>query len=198
MKSASGGKQNEPTGGEARRRRLRWRFQWRSIGLMALVWLVLSREVSLQTIVGGLLTGWLVTVVFPLPPIRYYGHIHLWGITKMLAALVRDLTVAAVKLTVVALSPRPRIQPGIVRVDLRSHSDLFQVMVASLVSIVPGTLVLEVRRTRRLLYLHVFNLPDAAAVVATRNEALAVEQRVLHAFGSARELAVTREGDGAP
>ena len=56
--------------------------------------------------------------------------------------------------------------------ELRSNNDLYQVGVAQLISIVPGTLVVEVVRRPRLLYLHVFDLPDDASIEAERTHAL--------------------------
>ena len=46
--------------------------------------------------------------------------------------------------------------PGIVRVDLKADSDLYQVNTAELVSVVPGTIVVDARQRSRILYLHVF------------------------------------------
>lgn len=48
--------------------RLRFRFQARQVGVLTLVWLFLVGEVTLVTIVGGVLVAWLVTIVFPMPP----------------------------------------------------------------------------------------------------------------------------------
>lgn len=55
-------------------RKLRWRFQRRAVLLLALIWVVLWRDASLLNILYGLVLGWLVTVVFWLAPIRYYGR----------------------------------------------------------------------------------------------------------------------------
>ena len=59
---------------------------------------------------------------------------------------------------------------------------------AQLISIVPGTLVVEVSRHPRILYLHVFDLPDEDAVEHQRAHALAVERRFVRAFGSAADV----------
>ena len=51
-----------------------------------------------------------------------------------------------------ALGSVPR--SSIVRVQLRSRSDLYLTQTAELVSLVPGTIVLEVHRATSTLYLH--------------------------------------------
>ncbi len=169
-------------------RRLRLRFQGRAVVLLAVVWVMLWGEASLLNILYGLLLGWLVTLVFWLPPIRYYGKVRPLRVLVLLVTVLRDLATASVQLAVVALSPRPSFRPGIIRVRLRSNSDLYQVAVAQLISIVPGTLVVEVDRNPRVLYLHVFDLPDAAAVEHQKQLALALERRVVRAFGSPAEV----------
>lgn len=170
------------------RRRLRWRLQWRAVLLLALVWVLLWGEASLLNILFGLVLGWVITVVFWLAPIRYYGRIRPWGVVRLVTAQLRDLAVASVQLAIAAFRPTLRIRPGIIKVRLNSNSDLFQVMVAELISIVPGTLVVETVRRPRLLYLHVFDLPDRGAARAQRHHALAIEERVIRAFGSEHDL----------
>ena len=59
---------------------------------------------------------------------------------------------------------------------------------AQLISIVPGTLVIGVVRRPRLLYLHVFDLPDAASIETERNHALNKERRLVEAIGSKSEI----------
>ena len=56
--------------------RLRFRLQWRAIILLTAVWVMLWGEASLVNILVGALLGWLVTVVFLLAPIRYYGRVR--------------------------------------------------------------------------------------------------------------------------
>jgi multicomponent Na+:H+ antiporter subunit E len=178
-------------------RRLRFRFQGRAVVLLALVWVMLWGEVSLLNILYGLVLGWLVTVVFWLPPIRYYGRLHPWRVVVLVAVQLYDLAVASVQLASVAFRRRPQVRPGIVRVDLRSHNDLYQVAVAALISIVPGTLVVETNRHPRSLYLHVFDLPDDAAVEHAREHALAIERRLVRAFGSTAEVGEVEIGEVA-
>lgn len=169
-------------------RKLRFRFQGRAVVLLAAVWVLLWGEPSLLNILFGLALGWLVTVVFWLPPIRYYGRIHPWWVLVLVVLQIRDLAVASVQLAAVAFRRRPEIRPGVIRVELRTNNDLYQVAVAQLVSIVPGTLVVETRRHPRLLYLHVFDLPDESAIEHQREHALALERRFVRAFGGRADI----------
>ncbi len=172
--------------------RLRFRFQWRAVLLLAVIWVLLWGDASLLNILYGALLGWLVTVVFWLAPIRYYGTVHPWRLLVLLATQLRELAVASVQLAAVAFRPTVKLRPGVVRVELRSNNDLYQVGLAQLISIVPGTLVVEVVRRPRLLYLHVFDLPDAASIETERAHALTLERRLVEAIGSASEIEAVR------
>lgn len=169
-------------------RKLRWRLQGRAILLLALVWVLLWGEFSLLNIIYGLVLGWLVSVVFWLAPIRYYGSIHLGGLFKLVALQLWDLAIASFQLAAMAFRPKLELRPGVIRVRLQSNSDLYQVAVAELISVVPGTLVVDTVRQPRLLYLHVFHLPDSKAIRKQRAHALAIEERVVRAFGSEDEV----------
>ena len=66
-------------------RKLRWRLQLRAILLLAAVWVLLWGELSLINVLYGLALGWLVSVVFWLAPIRYYGAVHVGGLLRLAA-----------------------------------------------------------------------------------------------------------------
>jgi multicomponent Na+:H+ antiporter subunit E len=173
-------------------RRLRFRFQWRAVILLALVWVLLWGDASLLNILYGALLGWLVTVVFWLAPIRYYGRVHPWKLLVLAVTVLRDLAVASVQLAAVAFRPRLVLRSGVVRVALRSNNDLHQVAMSQLISIVPGTLVVEVVRRPRLLYLHVFDLPGPDSIQRVRDHTLDLERRLVEAVGSPTELEAVR------
>lgn len=169
-------------------RRLRFRFQGRQVGVLTVVWLALVGEVNLVTVVGGVLIGWLITVIFPMTPVHYYGRPHPWGVVKLAVAVLADLAASSWRLAIYAFTARP-ISSAIVKVDVRVTSDLYQVNVAELVSIVPGTIVVDTSRHPRSLFLHVFDLPEAGGREAVIADTLRVERRLVTAFGSKAELA---------
>ena len=131
--------------------------------------------------------------MFPLLPIEWGGRFHLWGAVVLVAHLLKDLAVASFRLAVFAFG-RDMPSPGIVRIDLRSDSDLYQVNTAELVSVVPGTIVVDARQRSRTLYLHVFDMPDPDMRHEVIADTLALEKRVVRALGSRAEFeALDRE-----
>jgi multicomponent Na+:H+ antiporter subunit E len=72
----------------------------------------------------------------------------------------------------------------VIEVDLRTHSDLILTVVAEIVSLVPGSLVVEARRSTHTLFLHVLDARDQAGVDRMRRQVYRLERRVELAFGT--------------
>lgn len=156
---------------------------------MTIMWAVLWGSLSPVVLISGALLGWLIDIAFPLPPIFWRGRFHLAGFVVLTAHLLWDLVVSSLRLLRLIFARQVTLNAGIVRVDLHTDDDLYQVQVAELISLVPGTVVIEVVRHPRRLYLHVVDMVDDDAVEQVQRMALGVESRVLKAFGSAAELA---------
>lgn len=155
---------------------------------MATVWVLLWGTFSPMSIVGGLLLGYLVGVVLPLPPVFWQGRLRPWGIVRLVAHLLFDLTVSSVRVFMLAFHRKVDLRAGIVRIDLITDNDLYQVQVAEMISLVPGTVVVEVVRNPRRLYLHAIDLHGEDPVGAVQKMAVDVESRVVRAFGSRQEI----------
>lgn len=65
-----------------------------------------------------------------------------------------ELLLANLQVALEVVRPRPRIEPGIIRVPLRARSDLEITFFANLISLTPGTLTLGVTKDRSALYVH--------------------------------------------
>lgn len=148
---------------------------------LTLLWCTLWGSFSLQIIVGGVLVAILVCVIFPLPPLRVDLRVRPLRAVGLVAGFLLDVVRASVEVTGVVLSRR-QLRNAVVQVDLTSSSDFVLTGVASMLSLVPGSVVVEVRRSTHTLFLHVLDVPDAAAAEAFRQRALGVEQRFLAAF----------------
>ena len=67
---------------------------------------------------------------------------------------LRELVMSAVSVAREAWRPKLAIRPGIASVPLEFESDLETAVLASLISLTPGTLSLEVSPDRKTLYVH--------------------------------------------
>ena len=162
------------------------------------VWVLLWDEISVFLVLTGLLVALLVTVVFPLPPIDLHGRFRPLQGLKLVARLLTDAYRASLDVVRLAFRFGRVPRSSIVRVQLRSRSDLYLTVTAEQVSLVPGTIVLEAHRASSTLYLHVLGATDDAAIAAAVQGVLDAEARAIRTFGSAAEVAALKAGDPQP
>ena len=158
-------------------------FLW----LIAL-WMLLWGQFTWTAFLTGLVAAVVVTRVFRLPPVELSGRVNLWYgaifVLRFLAALVQgSLTVAAQVLDW-------RRQPGtaIIAVPLRVDDDLIMTHVAVTTSLIPGSLVVDADRDRRILYLHVIGVRSGRDVERQRQSAWDWERRIVLAVGSRAQV----------
>lgn len=166
------------------------RLRFRPLAMigMAAVWIILWGSISPMIIASGILLGWLISIIFPLPPIYWEGRLHPVAVLNLAWHLLRDLVVSSIRVIQLVFARRINLNAGLVRVDLDSDNDLYQVQVAELISLVPGTVVVEVVRHPRRLYLHVVDMIGPDPVAKVQEMSRGVEGRVLAAFGSRQEI----------
>lgn len=172
--------------------RSRRTLQWPIVAWLVLVWIMMWGSLSPTIVLGGVVVAFAVLVAFPLPPIAFDGKIRPLQFVVLVTRFAGDLVAAS--LHVVWLSIRPAAVPlgAVIQIDLRSRSELYLTITAELISLVPGSLVIEVSRTHSRLYLHILAAKDPAGVEKARAAALAQERRVVEALGSEVELAQYR------
>lgn len=173
-------------------------IHWKAIILLALVWVLLMGELSVANVVFGVVLGVVVNFVFPLPPISFHGRLRPLGVLYMGFRLVTDLVVSSIKVVAVVFQFGRKFENAVIRVPLRSHSDLYLTITAELTCLVPGSVVLEARRSDDTLYVHVMDVRGPEDLDAAREHTLAAERRVLKALGSREEITCLREGRPIP
>ncbi|MEH1054081.1 Na+/H+ antiporter subunit E [Micromonospora sp. CPCC 206171] len=172
-----------PTGRAGRRR-----DQAIALGWLIAVWNLLWGEISWGNLLGGALVGVAVLLFFPLPPVSFGGRLRPRALLVLLARFVVELVDASVHVAAIAVRPGYRPRGAIIGVRLRVRTDLNLALTAELLSLVPGTLILEVDRDAGVLYVHVLDVRRPEDLSDSRDRVLAVEERVVRAVGSDAEV----------
>ena len=170
-------------------RRTGWRFQWVTILWLTAVWVLLWGDVSWGNVVNGALLGVLVTTGLRMTPVDFHGRVHPGALLVLLARFALDLVRASFEVSLVALRPLYTPRGAVICVQLRSHSDLYLTLTAELVSLVPGSIIVEAHRLTGRLYVHVLDVETSGGIEKARQNVLDQEARVLRARASDAELA---------
>ena len=162
---------------------------------LVLLWMLLWGEFSWVNLVIGMVLAFLVSFVFYLPAVRLSGRFNPWRGLLFLLKLLLDIVVASVQIAWLTVSPRYTPSNAVIAVTLRTRSDLVMTFTAEAVSLVPGSIVLEIERETSTLYLHSLNVASEAQLPKLKHAVLATERRVILAGGSADDLARLRESE---
>lgn len=145
------------------------------------VWMLLWGRFSLGNALNGLLLAVLVTRLFPLPHVPHHGRLHPWGAVVLLVRFLYDLIPATLQVARYALRGGPAVRSAVIAVQMRSPDDLPLTLTAEMISLTPGSSIIELDREARVLYVHVLGLEDRAGAPAVRAGVHALEDRVLRA-----------------
>ena len=157
------------------------------VGLVVL-WMFLWNQLTVLSLVSGVVVALLVTRVFFLPPVELSGRFNLGWAVVFLGRFLFDLVVASVEVAWKAVRPAGVRSNAIVAVQLHTRSDFIMTLVAEAVSLVPGSLVVEADRERSILYMHALAVEDADGVEEVRASVLGFEKRIARALGSEDDL----------
>lgn len=171
------------------RKRRAWWTRWPIAIWLAVMWTLLWGQPTLANLLVGLVLAFMVLWLLPMPRVGFEGRVWIPGMVWLLGMFIWDVLVAAVHLSRYALSPRRTPHGAIIRVPLRSHSDVLLTITAQFTSLVPGSVVVEAHRLTGLVYVHVFDAEISGGIDAAKATVLEQERRIMYALASDAELA---------
>jgi len=136
--------------------------------LLAVMWVALTGQFSLVNLGLGVLLG-LGAMRVTVPTRGGIGQVVVsWALVRfpivVIWALVRsNLRVARI----VLFTPVEQLTPGIIAVPLTLTTDTEITLLANIITLTPGTLTLDVSDDRRVMFVHVLDLSDADAALAS-------------------------------
>jgi multicomponent Na+:H+ antiporter subunit E len=158
---------------------------------LMVVWVILWGRFSVANVASGLVVGLILLTLFPIDPPQGRASLRPLAAVRFLVFFAFKLIEASAVVAWEVMTPRNRINEGIVAVPIRGASDLVITVVANAISLTPGTLTIEVRREPALLYVHVLHLHDIESV---RRDVRTLETLAVRAFGSAEAVAALDRG----
>ncbi|MDG1255165.1 MAG: Na+/H+ antiporter subunit E [Glaciecola sp.] len=127
---------------------------------LLIVWLMLNTTLSL----GHILLGSVLAIVIPLlcAPLRVPQPKVKRPLKAISYALVvlKDIVVANIEVALLVIGPMNKIKPGFVAVPIDLTGTLPVTVLASTVTMTPGTVSADISKDEKWLYVHVLNLPN--------------------------------------
>jgi multicomponent Na+:H+ antiporter subunit E len=158
---------------------------------LTLVWVALWGVLSVKIVVGGLLVALAVTLLFPAPVLERVPF-RPWPVLRLVGFLLVDLLMSGFAVGWEILRYGPRARSGIVAVPMLTRSGRVAAVVAGAVALTPGSFVLQLDQRRGVWYVYTLGLAGPQDAPRVRRQVLALQERVIAAFGHPDELTRSR------
>ncbi|QUE85931.1 Na+/H+ antiporter subunit E [Exiguobacterium alkaliphilum] len=134
---------------------------------LAFIWMFLTGSFTTYGFLIGYILGLLVIFMmrrfFRETGTNFY-FIRVIKLFKLLLIFSRELVMANFEVLRLVLSPKLEIQPGIFRYETSLKSGWKISLLSMLISLTPGTLVVQVSQDSKILYIHALHMPDKEAL----------------------------------
>ncbi|WP_332690783.1 Na+/H+ antiporter subunit E [Halalkalibacter lacteus] len=132
---------------------------------IAFIWAFLQNSYTGVDFLVGYVIGILILFV-----LRRFLHFdfyfrRIWAIIKLTLLFFKELILANVDVIKIVLSPKLNIQPGIVEVPTQLETEWELTLLASLISLTPGTLSMDFSDDNKYIYVHSIHVPDKEEMI---------------------------------
>ena len=156
------------------------------LAVSGLMWCFVHGTISFSNLVLGI-----IFASFIIRPFKQLYHFERdipfeEGLRKIpaqltyLYVLIKEIIKANIMVAKIILQPKMDIKPGIIAVPIRTKTDFGITTLANTITLVPGTLTIDMSEDRSLLYLHVIDASDPEELTRSIREDL--EKYILEAF----------------
>lgn len=134
--------------------------------VLFVLWLLLNNTVSL----GHVVLGALFAVAVPLVTHRFWPNPPCFDrplvALRLFAVVLWDIATANVAVAIRVLGPVRRLRPAFVWVPLELEDEFGITVLASIISLTPGTVSVDVTEDRGRLLVHCLDVTDEARLIA--------------------------------
>lgn len=148
--------------------------------MLAAIWMTLQDSYTVATFAVGLLVATVTLLIFPAPIISFsrpwdgrglFGFFTwLYRFTLLVGYFILELIKSNWAVIRRVLAINPNLKPGLLAMPLRATKPQQIALLASMITLTPGTLTVEVSADHRVIYIHALDATDQA-------EALLVPRR---------------------
>ena len=149
---------------------------------LVFIWILLWGNISAANILSGVGIALLITLMLPLPAVPVEGRLHPLSLAKLLVFVGASLVSSSLQVAWLAIKPGPPPRSAVLRARLAVKSDLVLALAVNAINLTPGTMVLEIDRDRRVLYVHVLDAGSRRVVDGFYREVARLERLLIATF----------------
>lgn len=150
-----------------------------TVGWLVVVWVLLWARADLLVLVSGALVAALTMLASRYPVVPGRATVRWRRLPGLLGRFGLDLVSSSVAVTRDTVRSGPRTRAAVFAVDVPRGSDLELLAVTNRISLVPGTVVVDVDHDRGRIFVYSLGVDDEAGVEAARESARAAARDVM-------------------
>jgi len=128
--------------------------------ILAFTWMFLQVSYDPVTFIVGFLLGLLIIYLLR----RFFtGRFYLWrvlAVVNLILLFIKELVLSNIAVVKTVIKPKLDMQPGIFALPTDLEKDWEITLLANLITLTPGTLVVDVSDDQKILYVHAMDVPD--------------------------------------
>ncbi|MDH5163901.1 Na+/H+ antiporter subunit E [Heyndrickxia oleronia] len=133
--------------------------------ILAFLWMFLQNSMDASTFLIGYLLGLLI--LFGMR--RFFSSkfylLRVVAVINLLMIFIKELILANLAVLKVILKPKLDIQPGIFALPTKLTSDWELTILSNLITLTPGTFVIDISKDKKIIYIHAIDIPDVEEVI---------------------------------
>ncbi len=132
---------------------------------IGVLWMFLQDNWSVLTFFSGYLFGLLVLFILrKYFPSKFY-LMTLLAVVKLFIVFIHELFTSSITVIGQVMRPKINITPGIFTLETELEGDLEVTLLALLLTLTPGSVVVEVSSNSKKFYIHAMDIPDSSDAV---------------------------------
>jgi len=134
--------------------------------LLSFIWVALTGSMYYSNFLFGFLLGFFILWVMNRNETdqRYFYRVP--KTIGFIFFFLYEMIVANVQVAYDVITPRYFFKPGIIRYPLQANTDLEINLLSTMISMTPGTLILDISEDKKSLFIHVMYLKDKETFIA--------------------------------
>ncbi|RFU70149.1 Na+/H+ antiporter subunit E [Peribacillus saganii] len=133
--------------------------------VLAFTWMFLKTSYTSSTFFVGYLLGLLIIFAFRNCFSGRFYLIRAYAVFRLFLIFIKELILANIAVLKVVLKPKLDMRPGIFAMQTVLEKDWEITVLANLITLTPGTLVVDVSDDNKTLYIHAVDIEDAEDVI---------------------------------
>lgn len=132
---------------------------------IGMLWMFLQDNWSVLTFFSGYLFGLLVLFILRRYLSTKFYLITLLAIVKLFLVFIHELFTSSILVIRQVIRPKINVTPGIFTLETELKGDLEVTLLALLLTLTPGSVVVEVSPDSKKFYIHAMDIPESSDAV---------------------------------